>query len=51
MAKDIEPDENGIYHIGDMLLQPDQFQERFGEGGAPLSGIDGDKYRWPNGGN
>ena len=48
---DIEPDEDGNYLVGDMFMQPEQFQEKFGKGGTPLSGIAGDRYRWDNGGN
>ena len=44
----IEPDENGNYHIGDMILDSNQYREAYGgfQNGAHFSGISGDWKRW-----
>jgi len=46
----IEPDSNGFYHMGDMMLSPGQYQEAYGETDKSVlqSGRKDDKYRWEN---
>eukprot|EP00095_Tigriopus_kingsejongensis_P012114 maker-scaffold97_size377342-snap-gene-1.15 protein:Tk12114 transcript:maker-scaffold97_size377342-snap-gene-1.15-mRNA-1 annotation:"zinc metalloproteinase nas-8-like" len=46
--EELEPDENGNYVIGDMVLTADQYSADF-LGLEEFSGIRGDNYRWPNG--
>ena len=46
----IEPDEDGIYTIGDMRLGPDQMKIHFGIGSNTLSNGVKPQYRWPGNG-
>ena len=47
----VGPDADGFYYVDDFILTEDQYQARYGNGSQSLSGIAGDRYRWPNGGN
>ena len=47
-----ERDEDGNYVIGDMILNPEQFNYAYGkadDGEVVQSGINGERYRWPGG--
>ena len=41
-----EPDNNGLYHIDDMILDGYEFQEMYGNG---KSGNPNKRFRWPKG--
>ena len=51
----VEPDSNGFYHIGDMILSPGQYQRAYGNSlvgsDDPIldSGLRDEEYRWKNG--
>ena len=51
----VEPDSNGFYHIGDMILSPGQYQRAYGnslvESDDPIldSGLRDEEYRWKDG--
>jgi len=47
---DAEPDTDGNYYLDDMILKPEQYQEKFRKGNRrKRSGIADSEYRWPNG--
>ena len=45
----MKSDENGLYHIGDMMLTKDQLNQLFGPGIVELQARGNESYRWPNG--
>ena len=46
----MKSDENGLYHIGDMMLTKDQLNQLFGGlSYVPLQARGNESYRWPNG--
>ena len=54
MQENIEPDSDGNYHVGDMILNPGQYQRAFGDPSSQIpildSGIDDERFRWKDGG-
>ena len=47
----VGPDPDGYYYIDDQIMDADQYEARYGDGGSALSGVADTRYRWPNGGN
>ena len=45
----VKSDENGLYHIGDMMLTKDQLNQHFGARYVHYQARGNESYRWPNG--
>ena len=54
VQENIEPDSDGNYHVGDMILNPGQYQRVFGDPSTQIpvldSGISDERFRWKDGG-
>ena len=56
MELNIEPDDDGYYHVGDLILSPGQYQRAYGDSTAGNdfeldSGLRDEAFRWKDGSN